>query len=132
MNTNEDEKIDKAIGPFLDKEMRRTGIYLNIHKETPSRSKTMRASSIQGMHKSRSIRYDKEASWYKDFSEELSMVSASGPRGKHDDMFDAFAYLGLTIDQFWDAQSDEEIEEEEYQQELEQFHDLGRNATTGY
>jgi predicted phage terminase large subunit-like protein len=130
--TFETAKIDKAIGPFLNRAMQRNRIYLNIHKETPTQSKTMRASSIKGMHRSRSIRYDKEAEWYKDFNEELSMVSASGPRGKHDDMFDAFAYLGLTIDMFWEAQSDEEMEDEEYEMEYEQYHSLGRCASTGY
>ena len=130
--TFETAKIDKALGPFLNRAMQRSGTYLNIHKETPTQSKTMRASSIRAMHKSRSVRYDKEASWYKDFNEELSMVSASGPRGKHDDMFDAFAYLGLTIDMFWDAQTDEEIEDELYDEEYEQYHSLGRCGTTGY
>lgn len=139
--TFETEKIDKAIGPFLYRAMQRgtdvlskhpAGIYINIHKETPTKSKTMRATSIKAMHKSRSIRYDKSASWYKDFDEELSMVSASGPRGRHDDMFDAFAYLGLTIDQFWEADSDQEIEDEEYEQDYQAYNSLGRSRRTGY
>ncbi len=60
------------------------------------------------------------------------MVGDSGPRGKHDDMFDSFAYLGLTIDQFWDAMSDEELEEEEREEAYDEYHDQGRNPTTGY
>ena len=66
------------------------------------------------------------------FESELLMVSESGPRGKHDDMFDAFAYLGLTINQFWEAQTDEEIEDEEYEEAFEEYHSMGRSATTGY
>ncbi len=130
--TFETAKIDKAIGPFLNRAMQKAGQYINIIKMTPTQSKTMRASSIRAMHKSGSIRYDKRASWYKDFSEELLMVAESGPRGKHDDMFDAFAYLGLTVDQFFDAQSEEELEEEDYDDAFEEFHSLGRCATTGY
>ena len=131
--TFETEKIDKALGPFLEKEMLRTGTYLNIHKMTPMKtSKVARARSIQAMHKSGAIRYDKEASWYKGFEEELLMVSESGPRGKHDDRFDAFAYLGLTINQFWEAQTDEEIEDEEYEEIFEDYHSMGRDGTTGY
>ena len=130
--TFETAKIDKAIGPFLEREMMKTGQYLNIHKETPTQSKTMRASSIRAMHKAGAIYYDTEANWYKDFYEELSMVSDSGPRGKHDDMFDAFAYLGLTVNQFWEAQSDQEIEDEEYDMLFEEHHSLGRCHTTGY
>lgn len=130
--TFETAKIDKAIGPFLNREMQRQRNYLNIHKETPTQSKTARAKSIQGMHKSGSIRYDKEASWYPDFEGELLTVADSGPRGKNDDYFDAFAYVGLTIDQYFEAQSDEEIEDEEWEEAFEQHHDMGRCAATGY
>ena len=130
--TFETEKIDKAIGPSLNRAMQRKNIWLNIHKETPTKSKTMRAASIRAMHKSGSIRYDKKALWYPDFSTELSMVGDSGPRGKHDDMFDSFAYLGLTIDQFWEAMSDDELEEEEWAEAYDDYHDQGRNPTTGY
>lgn len=131
--TFETEKIDKALYPFLEREMLRTGVYLNIERMTPMKtSKTARARSIQAMHKAGAVRYDKEASWYPGFENELLMVADSGPRGKHDDMFDAFAYLGLTINQFWEAQTDEEIEEEEYEEELEAFSSMGRCADTGY
>jgi predicted phage terminase large subunit-like protein len=130
--TFETAKIDKAIGPFLDREMMRQKTYINIHKETPTQSKTMRARSIQGAHKAGAIKYDKQASWYPDFESELLMVADSGPRGKHDDYFDAFAYVGLTIDQYWEAQSDEELEEEEYELAFEEMHSMGRNPDTGY
>lgn len=130
--TFETAKIDKAIGPFLDREMLRRKVFLNIVKMTPTQSKTMRARSIQAMHKSGSIRYDKDASWYPDFESELLTVADSGPRGKHDDYLDAFAYVGLTIDQYFEAQSQEEIEDEEYEDELFNFSDMGRCAATGY
>jgi predicted phage terminase large subunit-like protein len=130
--TFETAKIDKAIGPFLEREMMRQRTYLNIVKMTPTQSKTMRARSIQAMHKSGSIRYDREASWFPDFEGELLTVADSGPRGKHDDYLDAFAYVGLTIDQYYEAQSDEELEEEEYEQMFEDYHDLGRCHATGY
>ena len=130
--TFETAQIDKAIGPFLDKEMRKQRIYLNILKVTPTQSKTMRGRSIQAMHKSGSVKYDKKASWYDPFFAELMMVADSGPRGKHDDQFDAFAYLGLTIDQHFEAMSEEEEEEEAYDIAFDDFHDQGRNHVTGY
>jgi predicted phage terminase large subunit-like protein len=130
--TFETAKIDKAIGPTLNREMMRRKTYLNIVKMTPTQSKTMRARSIQAMHKSGAIRYDKEAHWYPDFETELLTVADSGPRGKHDDYLDAFAYVGLTIDQYFEAQSDEDIEEEMYEDELYDFSDMGRCASTGY
>lgn len=131
--TFETEKIDKAIYPFLEREMHRTGQYLNINKMTPMKtSKTARARSIQGMHKAGAIRYDKDASWFPGFYSELTMVSESGPRGRHDDMFDAFAYLGLTVNQFWEAMSDAEIEEEQYEEAFEEYTSMGRSNVTGY
>ena len=130
--TFETAKIDKAIGPFLEREQLKQRVYLNIHKETPTQSKTMRGRSIQAMHKAGAIRYDKKASWYDAFYAELMMVADSGPRGRHDDQFDAFAYLGLTIDQHYEAQSDEEIEDEDYEQVFEDYHDHGRDHHTGY
>jgi len=130
--TFETAKIDKAIGPSLEREMLRQKTFLNIVKMTPTQSKTMRARSIQAMHKSGSIRYDKEASWYPDFEGELLTVADSGPRGKHDDYLDAFAYVGLTINMYFEAQSDQEIEDDEWEEELFDFQSLGRCAATGY
>ena len=132
--TFETAQIDKALRPALDRAMLRQIPHnqLNIIKMTPTQSKTMRARSIQAMHKSGSIRYDREASWFPDFEGELLTVADSGPRGKHDDYLDAFAYVGLTIDQYFEAQSDEEIEEDEWQEEYDLYHDQGRCATTGY
>ena len=130
--TFETAKIDKAIGPFLEREQLRKKVYLNILKVTPTQSKTMRARSIQAMHKAGAIKYDKETEWYPAFNAELMMVADSGPRGKHDDQFDCFAYLGLTINQHYEAQSDEELEQEEYDEVFEQYHDQGRDHHTGY
>ena len=132
MWTFESGQISKSLEPYLITEMGRTKVYLNYVTHTPTQSKTMRARSIQGKHKSGFIRYDKEKEWYPAFEAELMMVADSGPRGRNDDQFDAFAYVGLTIDQFFEAYSDEEIEEEAYQEEYELYYDQGINAVTGY
>ena len=130
--TFETEKIDKAIGPSLRRAMMRSRTYLNINTITPVKSKTTRGRSIQAMHKAGAVRYDKEASWFPDFYSEMQTITDSGPRGKHDDIFDAFAYIGLTIDQYFSASSDEELEEEEYNQMYDDYADQGRCYTTGY
>ena len=56
------------------------------------------------------------------------------PRAKHDDQVDAFSYLGLIIDKMVEAPTKEELEEEEYLDEMERSgdHMLGRNSYTGY
>jgi len=128
--TFETEKIDKAIGPFLEKEMLRTGVFLNIHKITPTKSKTTRGRSIQAMVKARAVHFDKKAEWYPGLENELLTISDSGPKGKHDDCFDAFSYIGLTVNRYFEAQSDQEVEDDEYEEAFDDFH--GRNGTTGY
>jgi len=130
--TFETAKIDKALGPFLERRMREERVYLNIDKVTPTKSKTMRGKSIQGMVKSRSVKFDKNTSWYPEVEGQLLTISDSGPRGAHDDFFDAFAWIGLTVHKYYEAQTDEETEEEEYQEELEAFSPMGRSAVTGY
>jgi len=132
MWTFESGQISKSIEPYLITEMTRTGIFLNYVTHTPTQSKTMRARSIQGKHKSGFIRYDKEKEWWSAFEAELMMVADSGPRGRNDDQFDAFAYAGMTCDQFFEAYSDEELEEEEYEEMYDNFHDQGRCSVTGY
>lgn len=130
--TFETEKIDKALGPFLEKKQRETGAYMNIVKKTPTKSKTARGKSIQAMMKAKSVKFDKEADWYPALENELLTISNSGPRGSHDDMFDAFAYIGLTIDEYFEAMTDQEYEEEEYEEEYRISFNYGANEVTGY
>ena len=112
--------------------MMRKKTYLNINTIVPVKSKTTRGKSIQALHKMGAIRYDKKAHWFPDFFAEMQTITDSGPRGKHDDMFDVFAYLGLTIDKYFEAQSQEELDEEEWEQEFDDFHHQGRCLATGY
>ncbi len=105
---------------------------MNVFLKTPIKSKTMRGRTMQGMVKSGLVRFDKEASWYPDLENELLTISDSGPRGRNDDQFDAFSYIGLTIAEYFEAQSDEELEEEAWEEEWADYHDQGRDKTTGY
>lgn len=130
--TFETEKIDKAIGPSLNREMLRTGQFINIVKKTPSKSKTTRGRSIQKMMKAGAVRFNKDADWYPDLESELMTITPAGPKGKHDDFFDAFAYIGLTIDDYNEARTPVEIEEEEWEEELHVYYDYGASAVTGY
>lgn len=131
--TFETEKIDKAIGPFLDRKMRETGQYINIDKVTPSKSKTVRGKSIQAAMKAQSVRFNKEADWYPDLYEELMTITPSGPRGKHDDFFDAFAYIGLTVHKYNEAPTYKELEEEAWEDEYdESYYNEGASEVTGY
>lgn len=130
--TFETEKIDKALGPFLNARMRKEGVYLNIEKVTPTKSKATRGRSIQAKMKAGAVFFDKEAEWYPALETELMTMTPGGSRGKHDDTFDAFAYIGLTVDKHLYALSDEEQEEEDYWDEFGDYLEQGRSAVTGY
>ena len=125
----EEMQVSKAIGPFLREEMVRTGIYPNLvqlkngGKDKPSRSKSMQARV-----RAHSVRMDKAGEWYQDFEDECCTF----PRGRHDDQFDAFGYLGMLLDMVVEAATPQEIEEEEYLEDLAASGLDNRNQTTGY
>lgn len=127
----EEMQVSKAIGPFLREEMVRTGVYPNLiplkHK---GKDKMARARSIQARMRAKTVKFDKSGDWYAPFEEEL----AKFPRATRDDQVDAFAYLGMLLDSLVEAPTQQEIEDEEYEHELESsgWNDSGRNAVTGY
>jgi hypothetical protein len=76
------------------------------------------------------VKFDKEADWYQQFEDELLRF----PRDRHDDQVDAWSYIGLMLDTMIAADTQQEVEEEEYRESL---HDAGldqqgRNTITGY
>lgn len=127
----EEMQVTKSIGPFLYEEMLLQNTYPTIYKlKHGNKDKIMRAKSIQARLRARSIKFDKKADWYQTFEEELTRF----PRDTHDDQVDAFAYLGLLLNTLVEAPSREEIEEEDYLDELEHsgLNLQGRSMVTGY
>lgn len=127
----EETQITKAIGPFLREEMLRQNIWANIIPLKPYRQdKTMRARSIQARMRAGGCRFDKETDWYSTYEDELMKF----PRARHDDQVDGTSYLGLLIDRFIEAATEEEIKEEEYLDEMESsgMNIHGRSQLTGY
>lgn len=127
----EEMQVSKAIGPFLREEMLRTNVFLNvIPLSHGGKDKVQRARSIQARMRIKGIRFDHSADWYPAFEDEVLTF----PRGKHDDQVDALAYLGLMLDNLIEAQTDAEVEEEEYLEETRKSGAIadGRSAVTGY
>jgi len=122
--------IQKAIGPYLNEEMLKRGEFINTVLLKPSGDKLTRARSIQARMRSGACRFDKEADWYQNFEDELLRF----PRDKHDDQVDAWAYLGLMLDRMWEAPTEKEFEEEEYEAYIRESNvvNSGRSAICGY
>ena len=123
-------QIEKAIGPFLNEEMLKRGVFPNLILLTPSMDKMQRASAIRARVRAGGVRFEKELDWYQTFEDELSRF----PRDTHDDQVDAFAYLGLVIDKMIEAPTKEEINDERYADDYARsgLFDLGRSSSTGY
>ena len=124
----ESENIAKSIGSFLFREMDERQEYLNIDDRPPTKDKDKRARSIQARTRAGKVKFDKEADWYPDLEEELSKY----PKFAYKDQFDAFAWLGLMLEEMVNPLTDEEEAEVEYQEQYYQHMPTGRCAYTGY
>ena len=127
----EDTQITKAVGPFLQREMIHQNTFINLIPLKPHKQdKITRARSIQARMRAGGVKFDKSADWYQTLEDECMRF----PRDKHDDQVDALAYLGLMINKLIEAPTKEEIEDELYNDELEQsgINESGRSSITGY
>jgi predicted phage terminase large subunit-like protein len=127
----EDMQISKAIGPFLREEMIKNNTFISLYPlKHGGKDKLTRARSIQARMRAHGVKFATGEDWFPSFEEECLTF----PRGKHDDQVDAFAYLGLMLDLLIEAPTQAEIEEEDYERELElsDANNQGRSKVTGY
>jgi len=112
----EDMQVSKAIGPFLNRAMIESNVFLNIIPLKPHKTdKITRARSIQARMRAGAVKFDKSADWYQTLEDEMMRF----PRDRHDDQVDSMSYLGLLLDKIIEAPTKEEIEDEEYYEEIE-------------
>ena len=121
--------IQKALGAALEIEQRDRNVYLNLRPMVPTKDKQSRARSIQARMRSRAVLFDKRRPWFDDLEAEMIQF----PRGKHDDMVDAMAWLGLGLANMIAPLSEQEEEAATLRQvrNSEAFQ-LGRSTCTGY
>lgn len=82
----EDTQISKALGPYLNRAMMESNVYMNLVPLKPHRmDKIMRARSIQARMRAGGVKFDKTADWWPMFEDECLTF----PRAKHDDCVDA-------------------------------------------
>lgn len=127
----EEMQVSKAIGPFLNEEMLRQNVFLSLFKlKHGGKDKIARARSIQARMRAKTVKFDKSADWYQSLEDEMTRF----PRDTHDDQVDAMAYLGMLLHQVVEAPTLQEIEEEEYEDELRSADagEYGRSQLTGY
>lgn len=121
--------IQKAIGPFLNKEMTVRGVYLNLLPMTPTKDKVTRARSLQARMRAGGIRFDKERFWYDTLEDEMARF----PKDRHDDQVDSLSWIGLALDKIVDAPTQDELDQDEYNDMVNDSNlYMGRSAVTGY
>lgn len=123
--------IEKSIGPFLNQEMARQQVFPIMYSTPyPGEDKVKRSRSIQGRVRARNVEFDKEASWWPDMESELLRF----PRDVHDDIVDAFSWVGLMLDQLVSSLTFEEQAEEDWEEEMQDSISFysGMNPQTGY
>jgi len=110
----EDGHIKQAIDPVLEKEIQarakvnRTLNELAIEPLKPGkRDKELRARPIQGRCQQRKVHIPTDAPWYAAFMGEILTF----PIGKHDDIVDAFAWIGQML-LMMDSPSDPHVEKQ--------------------
>lgn len=129
--TVEAGSIQKALGPFLKEEMLRTGVFLNLKEMTPVKDKQTRARSLQARLRQGTVFFDTRADWYPDIEQEMVRF----PRDKHDDMVDALAWIGLTLNSITPGQTRQEHRdelEEDYWDEMDGNEPFGKCEIGGY
>lgn len=124
----EEENIQRAIGGFLFDQMERSGRWINLDTQRPTKDKDQRATAIATMMRAGRVKFDKDAEWYPDFEDEV----ASFPRGARKDQLDAFAWLGLLLQEMVAPPTPQMEADMQYEREYEEFADFGRSAVTGY
>ena len=127
----EDTQISKALGPYINRAMIESNVYMNIVPLKPHKmDKLMRARAIQARMRAGGVKFDKEADWWPTFEDECLTF----PRAKHDDIVDALSYQGILMDLMCEGYTSEEIAEEEYENERREgeYADSGRSSISGY
>lgn len=120
--------IQKSLGPVLNFEMIRRGIFLNIVTVTPSKEKQVRAQGIKARMRAHGVKFDKDSSWYAAFEMEMLQF----PRSGKDDRVDALAWLGLHLDELQASLTVAELSEIDWEEEMDDELGEGRNNVSGY
>ncbi len=127
----EKENIARTLESILNKEMQERGVFPRIQEQTASQDKQKRARSLQARMRRGMVEFDTEADWFSALQLELLQF----PRGKFMDQVDALAWIALGLDIMYEVATREELEEEEYNQEVEDSMDMfmyGVSSVTGY
>lgn len=128
----EDGQIWKAIRPMLDREMLKRDCFINCFARTPITDKASRGRSFQRRMRARACRFNKQASWYPGYEDELLRFTGHS-EATLDDQFDSSALLSLGFDDLAEVEEDDFLDDEELEARSHNPRKYsGRSKVTGY
>lgn len=128
----EDGQIWLALWPMIRTEMLRRDSFINFIARKPIKDKASRGRPFQKRAKGGSIRWDKEASWYPPYEEELLRFTGITD-ARLDDQFDSTAILIAGFEDLADLEKEDFFGEEELSMErADPRRTRGQSQITGY
>lgn len=121
--------LEKSLGPVINFEMVRRGIFFQIVTVAPTKDKLTRAQGIKLRMRARGVKFNKAEDWYTPYEMEMLQF----PRSGKDDRVDATAWLGLYLDDLQGSLTVKDLAELEWEEEMANSErEDGRNEITGY
>lgn len=119
-----------GIMPVVDRKMQEDDVFFRVETFAPTTDKTHRSQAFRLRARAGKIKVDKQADWWPDLEDELMIF----PRGKNDDQVDCCSLVGLAINKFYEAPTEQEIraEEEDIEKHDAGLYEVGRSELTGY
>lgn len=128
----EDGVIWKAIAPTLYREMRVRDRWINCIPVTPVKDKATRGRPFQKRMRAGGMRFDKEASWYPGYEQELLRFTGVSD-AVQDDQFDSTALLVKGLESMAELEEEDFLDDEEIEMlRLDPKLVRGRSEVTGY
>lgn len=128
-------QIWSAIKPTLQNEMLKRDVWLHITELASMADKATRGRALQKRMRAGGIRFDKSASWYPEYEEELLLFSPHSD-AVLDDQFDSSTELVRGLELTPVVEEDDKLTEEEIEFDrlalLARGPTAGRNRITGY
>ena len=112
-------QIQLALGPYLEQRIAERRLYQFTYEPLSpgKRDKEVRARAIQGRMKQGRVHFPKDATWLKQMIDELMAF----PFGKHDDIVDALAWLGLMLTEMSGPQAERPKKKKTWRDKLDQY-----------
>ena len=128
----EDGVIWKSVAPTLYKEMQVRDRWINCQAVLPTRDKATRGRPLQKHMRAGGMKFDKDASWYPAYENELLRFTGFSD-AVADDQFDSTALLVKGFESMAEMEEEDFIEEDEWAMRRQDPRTtIGRSSVTGY